>query len=113
MSALARAGLRNAGRVKVGVPAVAATAEARPRVTPASLSLSAATVAVSDKPAALAAFLLARAADRVIVYFATVAAVDFYAAALPLGGCRCGCRQTGGWWRRGSSLRPGTRWAWV
>ena len=94
VAALARAGLRNAVRVRVSVSAGGATAPrstpgsgARPApVTPASLTIFAATVAVDAKPAAVAAFLahvVGARRQRVIVYFLTCACVDLYAAVLP------------------------------
>ena len=83
VTSLARAGLRNAVRVRVGVAAEAGTSQASRRVTPASLRVEAAVLPVATKVGALATFLVDHAAERVIAYFATCAAVDFYAAALP------------------------------
>ena len=123
VSALARAGLRNAVRVRVGAvvrgrkrtyegggggggerPEEEAAAAGTPSgdgggdgenaplsrrpasVTPASLTLHACVLSPEDKPRALVAFLHAVSSlrgERVIVYFLTCAAVDFFAAVLP------------------------------
>ena len=120
VGALARAGLRNAVRVRVGAvvrrdgeaAGAAAAAGAATRgggggdggdgdggallplssrrrpasVTPASLTLHACVLDPGDKPRALVAFLHAISSlrgERVIVYFLTCAAVDFFAAVLP------------------------------
>jgi len=107
VAALARAGLRNAVRVRVsvaagpaGVPASSAAAAlpaARPSITPASLTIFAATVPVDAKPSAVAAFLaevVGRRGQRVIVYFLTCACVDLYAAVLPAA-LKAGAAATG------------------
>ncbi len=52
--------------------------------TPATLSNSYVLVPYDRKPAELVAFLAAHASEKIIVFFLTCAAVEFYARALPL-----------------------------
>ena len=134
VTALARAGLRNAVRVRVGAvvrrnenegeeseaaPGGGDAGAALPlsrghpaSVTPASLTLRACVLEPQDKPRALVAFLHAISSlrgERVIVYFLTCAAVDFFAAVLPRippGRWGGGDGGGGGGGGGGGSLRP-------